>query len=70
MIPPIGLLAAWRYWQADHINIPVALLICVGFFFGAYFGAGLIQNLPEILLRRLFGIFLLLIALNMILKDC
>jgi uncharacterized protein len=66
MIPPIGLLAAWRYWQAGNVNIPVALLICSGFFFGGYFGANLIQNVSEPLLRRLFGGFLLFVALHMI----
>jgi uncharacterized membrane protein YfcA len=66
MVPPIGLLAALKYWQSGHVNIPLAALICVGFFFGGYFGASIIQDVPESMLKRLFGVCLLLIALRLI----
>ncbi|MCU0651348.1 MAG: TSUP family transporter [Candidatus Omnitrophica bacterium] len=67
MVPPIGLLAALRYWQSGNVNISVAALICVGFFLGGYIGAGLVQNIPEQVLKKAFGVFLLLISLKMIL---
>ena len=69
MVPPIGLLAAIKYWQAGHVNIPMAALICVGFFFGGYIGASIIQDVPEATLRRLFGFCLLLIALKLMAGD-
>ncbi|MBI5144913.1 MAG: sulfite exporter TauE/SafE family protein [Candidatus Omnitrophica bacterium] len=65
MVPPIGLLAAIRYWQAGNVKVSVAAFICAGFFLGGYIGANFIQNLPDLLLKRLFGVFLLLISLNM-----
>ncbi|MCU0666318.1 MAG: sulfite exporter TauE/SafE family protein [Candidatus Omnitrophica bacterium] len=67
MVPPIGLLAALRYWQAGNVNIPVAALLCAGFFLGGYFGAGLVQGIPDLVLKKAFGVFLLIIAVNMIL---
>ena len=69
MVPPIGLLAAIKYWQAGHVNIPFAALICLGFVFGGYFGAAIIQDVPEAALRRLFGVCLLLIALKMVFEK-
>jgi uncharacterized membrane protein YfcA len=66
MVPPIGLLAAWKYWQAGNVKIPVAALICAGFFIGGYFGAQAVQGLPDILLKRVFGIFLMAVSINMI----
>jgi len=66
MIPPIGLLAALRYWQAGNVKISVAALLCAGFFFGGYIGASLVQNIPEPVLKKSFGVFLLLISLKMI----
>ena len=66
MVPPIGLLAAIRYWQSGYVNISVAALICVGFFFGGYCGAHFVQNFSDVFLRKLFGICMLLVALNMI----
>ncbi len=66
MIPPIGLLAALRYYQAGHVNVGAAILIAVGFFIGGYFGARLVEYIPELVLKRVFGVFLLLIAARMI----
>jgi uncharacterized membrane protein YfcA len=66
LVPPIGLLAALRYWQAGNVKISIAALICIGFFFGGYIGANWIQSVSEPMLKKAFGIYLLLIALNMI----
>ena len=66
MIPPIGLLAAWRYWQAGNAKIGLAAFVCLGFFIGGYIGASLIQGMNEVLLKRLFGIFLIIIATRLI----
>jgi uncharacterized membrane protein YfcA len=66
MIPPIGLLAAWKYWQAGNVKIVPALLICLGFFIGGLFGAILAQQVSEPMLKKLFGGYLLLVSLYMI----
>ncbi len=66
MIPPIGLLAAYQYWKAGNVNVPVAVFICIGFFVGGYIGGGLVQHIPDTVLKKMFGGFLLLISINMI----
>lgn len=68
MIPPIGLLAAWVYYRQGHVNLPVAGLICLGFVLGGFLGAKFAVGLPEFILRKIFGVFLLLIAGYMIIK--
>lgn len=65
MIPPIGLLAAWKYYTNGHVDLHAAPLICLGFFFGGLLGASMIQPIPDLLLKRLFGGFLMLVALRM-----
>lgn len=66
LLPPLGLLAAWRYYNAGHVDFTVAGLLALGFFIGAPFGAmGAVKMHPE-LLRRIFGVQLLLISLHMI----
>lgn len=65
MIPPIGLLAALRYYQAGNVKLNIAGFICLGFFVGGLIGANLVQNLPEPLLRKTFAAFLFLISLRM-----
>lgn len=66
MVPPIGLLAAWRYWQAGNVKISLAAFICIGFFLGGLIGANLIHGVSDPLLKKLFGFYLLFVALRMI----
>lgn len=63
---PVGILAAMRYYKSGHLHIIVALLICLGFVLGSFFGANVAESLSHIALRRAFGIFLLLMSLYMI----
>ncbi|MBN1405952.1 MAG: sulfite exporter TauE/SafE family protein [Candidatus Omnitrophica bacterium] len=66
MVPPIALLAAIKYYQAGNVNIKAAALICAGFFIGALLGAVLVAPVPDQMLKKIFGIFLMLIAVKMI----
>jgi uncharacterized protein len=66
LVPPIGLLAAWRYYQSGNVKMGIAGLICIGFFIGGWLGASLIQGIPDQLLKKMFGVFLLLVSLKMI----
>ncbi|MFH1655266.1 MAG: TSUP family transporter [Candidatus Omnitrophota bacterium] len=67
MIPPIGLLAALRYYYAGNVKLNMAAFICIGFFFGALLGAHYIQAVPDTILKRLFGVFLIAIGIRMVL---
>jgi len=69
LVPPIGILAVWRYWQAGNVKIPLAGLICLGFFIGGLLGANLIHNVSDPMLKKLFGIYLLFISIRMILTK-
>lgn len=66
MIPPIGLLAAMRYWQAGNVKLEIAAFVCIGFFLGGWIGANFAQNISDLNLKRLFGVFLLFLAAKMI----
>ncbi|RJP27291.1 MAG: sulfite exporter TauE/SafE family protein [Candidatus Omnitrophota bacterium] len=66
MVPPIGLLAALRYYYSGNVKLGMAMFICIGFIIGGLIGASLVQNIPEQMLKRLFGLFLLAISLRMI----
>lgn len=66
MIPPIGILAAWRYYQQGQINITAAVGIAIGFLIGGYFGGGWAQSIDEATLKRVFGSLLILVGLRMV----
>ena len=66
LLLPVGMLAAVKYWQAGNLDVKFAAIIAVGFLVGGYFGAAIAMPLSEDLLRKIFGAFLLIIALKMI----
>ncbi len=66
LVPPIGILAALQYYRAGNADLKVAGLLCIGFFVGGYFGGLLANHLPDDVLRKVFGIALILIALKLI----
>jgi len=66
LIPPIGIFAALEYYRRGHIDFSVVGLICLGFVFGAYGGAFLVDKIPVPLMRRIFGFFMFFVALQMV----
>lgn len=69
MVPPIGLLAALRYYYAGNVKLSIAGFICLGFFIGGLIGAQFVQNVPDPVLKKMFGVFLLFVALRMIIAK-
>jgi uncharacterized membrane protein YfcA len=66
MLPPIGLFAAYNYYKAGQVNIWYAVIIAIAFMVGGYFGSMIAVKLPENLMKKIFGILLILVALRMI----
>jgi len=66
LVPPIGFLAAWTYYKQGYVDLRIAALICMGFFFGGLLGAKFATRLSNVVLERVFGLALLLISLKMI----
>jgi uncharacterized membrane protein YfcA len=66
MLPPIGILAAYNYYKAGHVDIKFALLLALAFIIGSYFGSKIAIRLPQDTLKKIFGIFLLLVSIRML----
>jgi uncharacterized protein len=66
MLPPIGLFAAYNYYKDGQVNIWYAVIIAITFMIGGYFGSKIALNLPEQLMKKVFAIFLILVALKLI----
>src|SRR5712671_3901406 len=55
LVPPIGLLGAWTFYNRGLVDVKVAALICAGFAVGSLFGARFAVGLPNEVLRKVFG---------------
>lgn len=65
MVPPIGILAAYTYYQHGYVDLKIAALVCVGFVLGGWLGAKVAVQLPRETLQRIFAIFLFLLSIKM-----
>jgi len=66
LVPPIGILAAWTYYKQGFVDMKAAAFIVLGFFLGGLLGARVATQLPGQVLSKVFGVFLLVIAIKMI----
>lgn len=69
MLPPIGIIAAYNYYKAGQVNIKYAIILAIFFLVGSYFGSKLALNIPQPLLKKIFGVLLLLVAAKMLLSK-
>ena len=65
LVPPIGIFAAWAYYQKGFVDIRVAAIIAGGFIAGSLFGARFATGISNDILGKVFGTFLVLIGLKM-----
>jgi uncharacterized membrane protein YfcA len=66
MLPPIGLLAAYNYYKAGALNLQYALIIAAAFFVGGYLGSKIALSIPLEVLRKIFAIVLIVIAIKIL----
>jgi uncharacterized membrane protein YfcA len=65
LLLPVGALAIRRYAQAGHVNVRVGLLLALGIFLGAQFGAQFALGQSNATLRRLFALLLMVLAVRL-----
>ena len=66
LLPPIGILAAWKYWKAGHVQVGPVAILAVTFVIGAWLGAHISLGIPQLMMKRIFGGLLVLIGLFMV----
>ena len=66
MLPPIGILAAINYHKAGFVKWEYSMIIAITFIIGGYFGSKYAVSLRPEIVKRVFGIVMLIGALKMI----
>jgi hypothetical protein len=65
---PVGLPSVIIYAQNGHLNLLFAAFIAVGIVFGALVGSKLGVKLPSAVFKKVFGVFLIFVAVYMVVK--
>lgn len=69
LLPPLGLMAFLHYYNNGHVDVRIAVLVAVGFFFGGWLGGWTAQLISGPLLRKGFAIVMALIAVDMFFRK-
>lgn len=63
---PVTFLAAYNYYNDGYVNWKYAAVIAVTFVIGGYIGSQLAVSIDQRMLKKIFGIIMLIVAAKMI----
>jgi len=69
LLPPIGFFAAYTYYKAGDVNISAAAIIIAGFLLGSFASAHYAKDLHPVTLTKIFGAFIIIVGLKMLLTT-
>jgi len=64
---PTGLLGFLEYWKNGDLKIAAGLWIALGVFCGAYFGAKMAGTVSDVTMKRIYAVFLIVVAIYFLL---
>jgi len=65
LLLPVGILAVINYYKAGNVDIKAALLMSITFVIGSYLSSKFVVNLPEVAVKRIFAVFLVIYAIKL-----
>lgn len=69
LLLPVGILAVMEYYKHGYIDIRIALIISLGFVVGGFFGSRIALVLPQDTIKKVFAVFMLIVAIKMLFFD-
>lgn len=69
LLPPIGILAVMNYYKAGYVDVKIAAILTISFVAGSYLGSKVALNLPDAALKKVFGVFLAMMAVKYLFFD-
>lgn len=67
LLLPVGILAVYNYYKAGYVDVRSTLIIATTFVIGGFIGSKISIGLDQNMVKKIFGIFLLLIGIKMVL---
>ncbi|UAY51144.1 sulfite exporter TauE/SafE family protein [Ferruginibacter albus] len=69
LLLPAGILAVLQYYRHGDIDFKVVGLLAIGFVAGGYYGSKLALSLPQDTIKKIFAVFMILVAIKMLFID-
>jgi uncharacterized membrane protein YfcA len=69
LLLPVGILAVMEYYKHGYIDVRIALIISLGFVVGGFFGSRIALVLPQDTIKKIFAVFMLIVAIKMLFFD-
>jgi len=69
LLLPTGLLGVLEYWRTGNLRPTAGISIAMGLFFGAYVGACFASTVSQTAVKRLYAIFLLVVAVYFLISP-
>ena len=69
MLFPVGILGVINYYKKGYVDFRYAGLLAVGFVLGSYLGSKFSLSLPQLTVKKIFAVIMLLVSLKMLLLD-
>lgn len=69
LLPPIGFLAVYIYHKNGNVQWNYALVLIISFILGSYIGARWVQGLNALTVKRIFAIFMIIVAIKYLFFD-
>lgn len=69
LLLPVGVLAVMQFYKAGFVDVKTVWIVSIAFLLGGFFGSKIALALPQDTVRKLFGVFLILIAIKILFFD-
>jgi uncharacterized membrane protein YfcA len=66
LLLPVGIFAVYNYYKAGYVDVKSTLIIASTFLIGGYIGSKISIAIDQNMVKKIFGVFLLLVAFKMI----
>lgn len=69
MLFPVGILGVINYYKKGYVDFRYAGLLAIGFVLGSYLGSKFSLSLPQLTVKRIFAVLMLIVAFKMLFID-
>jgi uncharacterized membrane protein YfcA len=66
---PVGILGVLNYYKQGYVDFKYAGLLAIGFFIGSYLGSKYSLSLPQLTVKRIFAVVMMLLAIKILFVD-